>query len=957
MGAQRLTPTIAALGPISAADEGGPISLGGTKQRIVLARLAVAHPGPIGLEALSQAVWSDSPPPAYGASLLAYLSRLRRVLGQDTIKRDLAGYRLHLDPQHADWLRFRAAADLGGRAVQAHRYAEATRILGPALELWSADRPLDTLADRDWAEPFAHSLVMARHLAACRLAEAQLAFGAIDEALAALSRRDPGSYDEVPVALAMRASYLGGRQADALAAYGSHRRRCRQDLGTEPSVELAGLHVQMLRRDSSLAWVAPDRPAAPRLLPPRVHRLAGRAAEVTQVTRLLRDEHRVALYGLAGSGKTSLAAEIAHAYHGTVCWVTADDDTRALGTLTELAFRLGLSHTLRHRDLLATLWQSLSQSSDWLLVLDNAGSPDEARWLLPDEWSSGQVLITSLDPTWGREAMAVKVEPLVVDDAAEFVQRRLNRFSAADTSKVAPVAPSPSAIRIADELGGLPLALEQACTYMTQTGMSASTYLEMFQSKRSELLVRGAPAAHPSPAATTWQLLFDDVRRQSPAAAEMLEMASFLSPAGVSWSLLSTDDDTSSDKQLLRLDAVLKLVRCSLVDRDDAELRVHRLVQSVVRANLGVEERASRASAAAAAIVRATPESPDQPATWEKWSALLPQVEALLRAAQETRCVPDGIVGLVCRFAAYLRYRSGLLLAESLIDLTMGVLRYGPSDPQDEAMLYAHRSEIRDDLGRLVEARADILTAVSLVEPAAVRRVDLATARTWARFAHVLMCADERSAAINLYLKAIATFRASAERADLANALIGLAYTRWRQDDYQTAASNCREARDLLREANWTDHPLYPSAISALGMMLHELGECEQARSLQQEALDKLRSVHGDVDHHDVAYVHDKLGYVERLLGHHSVSRAEHQLAADILARLFGERDPRRAVAISNRGLAERALGCSREALESQEHAYGLLSTAFGEDHKLTRLASGRLAEMRDLVRTDEVPR
>ena len=119
------------LGSLRAYDGEARVDLGGSKQQAVLARLIVAFPGSVDASELANAAWPGVRPRSYNSSLQAYLSRLRKVLGDGVINHDREGYRLHLDGAQADWLRFVEAVDLGGRAVAAHRYAEAVNILEP----------------------------------------------------------------------------------------------------------------------------------------------------------------------------------------------------------------------------------------------------------------------------------------------------------------------------------------------------------------------------------------------------------------------------------------------------------------------------------------------------------------------------------------------------------------------------------------------------------------------------------------------------------------------------------------------------------------------------------------------------------------------------------------------------------------------------------------------------------
>ncbi|MGH3927117.1 MAG: hypothetical protein ACRDTT_30330 [Pseudonocardiaceae bacterium] len=94
---------------------------------------------------------------------------------------------------------------------------------------------------------------------------------------------------------------------------------------------------------------------------------------------------------------------------------------------------------------------------------------------------------------------------------------------------------------LAEQLGDLPLALEQAASYIDQTGMGLSDYLELFRHRRDELLPRGQPTVYQGTVDTTWRLSFDRVAEASPAAAQLLELCALLAPEGISVDLLRAD--------------------------------------------------------------------------------------------------------------------------------------------------------------------------------------------------------------------------------------------------------------------------------------------------------------------------------------------------------------------------------------------------------------------------------
>jgi len=88
------------------------------------------------------------------------------------------------------------------------------------------------------------------------------------------------------------------------------------------------------------------------------------------------------------------------------------------------------------------------------------------------------------------------------------------------------------------ELGGLPLALEQAAAYITAAGRDLAGYLALFRDRRADLLDRGDPAGYDKRVTTTWSLSFDRLRRDAPAAAGLLDLLACCAPGAIPYRLL-----------------------------------------------------------------------------------------------------------------------------------------------------------------------------------------------------------------------------------------------------------------------------------------------------------------------------------------------------------------------------------------------------------------------------------
>ena len=222
----------------------------------------------------------------------------------------------------------------------------------------------------------------------------------------------------------------------------------------------------------------------------------------------------VVLSGLGGCGKTSAAVEYAHRHLprlGIVWQFPAEEPTALAAGFGELAAQLGVRTVLDAGDPVAQVHAVLAAyQGDWLLIFDNAPSPAALRHVLPPA-GRGRVLVTSQDPHWpGGQALEVPV--LDREVAAGFLRARTG---SADLE---------AARDLADELGGLPLALEQAAAYMLATGRSVTGYLDVFRRRRGELLGRGEPAGYTKQVATSWTLAFDQLQRTAPQAIALLRL-------------------------------------------------------------------------------------------------------------------------------------------------------------------------------------------------------------------------------------------------------------------------------------------------------------------------------------------------------------------------------------------------------------------------------------------------
>jgi hypothetical protein len=355
-------------------------------------------------------------------------------------------------------------------------------------------------------------------------------------------------------------------------------------------------------------------------VPGRLRTFTGRGALLDQISAgMAVSGGRVAvtaLHGLGGVGKTQLAIEYAWRHAGAfqlVWWVNAEQAALVGEQLAGLAGTLGVTVSGDvGRDAVAVL-ERLRHRDGWLLIYDNAPDAEQIWPWLPTA-GAGRVLITSRSPVWGGMATRVPVDVLDRPDALALLNRRIQGLGEG------------AGRELADELGDLPLALEQAAAYIEATGMPVARYLEKFRLGRAAMLGRGRDLAYRGTVDTCWAFALTELTSNDPAAAELLAVAAYYGPDPVPLNLLAShlaDGELAAAVADDDLDEVVAAVRrFSLARRDGTTLQLHRLVAAVIRAHLTADQRAAAARQVRRQLRAACPGDPDYPATWPRWAGL-----------------------------------------------------------------------------------------------------------------------------------------------------------------------------------------------------------------------------------------------------------------------------------------------------------------------------------------------
>lgn len=421
----------------------------------------------------------------------------------------------------------------------------------------------------------------------------------------------------------------------------------------------------------------------------------------------------VAVHGLGGIGKTGLALEYAHRYgseYDVTWWVPAEEPTAALSSLAELAARLGCPEQADRVEMVNALFDLLRTRDGWLLVYDNAEQPAQLSGLLP-RGGAGHVLVTSRWHAWAHDATPLQLGAFSRVESIDFLRRR-SRDVDVDELELK---------ELAELLGDLPLALEEAAAYLEETGETVGAYIELVLERSRELFgldQRVGEHTDRRRIATVWSISIDRVKQEEPVAESLLNLGAFMAPEiprdleGDHPEVLPDDLASVISDRLAYNRIVAVIGRYSLVMLTPKTITIHRLVQAVIRARLDPAKERLWAEAAVDLVWQLFPEHSHEVETWSECERLLPQALAVSQYAEDLGVARWSASDLLRRASIYLRrrgmYRQAEPLAERAVEFSEDGL--GPDD--------LSTASCREELGRVLYGAGDFAGARAQLEQA-----------------------------------------------------------------------------------------------------------------------------------------------------------------------------------------------------------------------------------------------
>lgn len=587
--------------------------------------------------------------------------------------------------------------------------------------------------------------------------------------------------------------------------------------------------------------------------PPNLH-FSGREHELTWLQRTFNnaEEQPVALLsGMGGVGKTAIAAEYAHRHRNdyqVVWWVDARTAASCDLAFADLAAKLRLPghDSPRLADVRATVMMWLDQTSNWLLVFDNADSPNGlASWMPPRP--RGHLLITSRNPAWRSTALILSIDVWDIATTAAFL---LKHSGSKDKA---------AARQLAERLGGLPLACEQAGAYVAANGISLSNYIERFDSDLARLLEQGAPDDHLSLTVTV-RLGLESVEHSSPLAMMILRGLSCFATADIPRLMLDKWKDAES---LAMTEAVGLLLRQSLIRGADDNLALHPTVQRLVR-DFDPDQLLSLGNALHLLSTNLIGNPQTDVQDWPLYASLLPHGEALFAALPDPPPEPNAASHIANFFGVFLIYVQGDYAgASAWLDRAVNITESYSSDAPEIGVTLNNLGQVRLMTGDLEAAKAAFQQAIHITEahygpdhPDVAQQINN-LGRVLFAMGDIVSAKDYHERALRITEQ---TF--GPDHPEVANQLNNLGYDLAHMKDYVAAKARFERALRITEINFGPDHPQTANIISNLGSLLANTGDLSSAHEYFRRAL-AIREKHLPPEHPDVQRSRQNLANLE----------------------------------------------------------------------------------------------
>ncbi|KAJ5107100.1 Tetratricopeptide-like helical [Penicillium angulare] len=690
-------------------------------------------------------------------------------------------------------------------------------------------------------------------------------------------------------------------------------------------------------------------------------RFVGRQHEIDYLERFIIDANspsKISIYGLGGIGKTQIALELAYLTREkvpecSVFWIPCISHESVEQAYMNIASALGIPD-IEPAKVKEQVKAHLSKESagKWLLIFDNAD--DMEMWtkasdtgpplkdILPRS-ENGHILFTSRN-----RKLAVRVASPNVLSIPDIDHVTAMNILESSLIQEGLLHDNHTSTALLEQLGFLPLAINQAAAYINENGIAISDYLSLLKDREAdaaELLSEefhddGRYAETQSPVFTTWLISFKQIQDSDKLASDYLSFVACISPRDIPQSILPPSASIKKKNDALGLLSAYSFIS---EHAGGSSFSLHRLVHLATRnwmRKTGVFNHW---------VQRATQQLDDifpdsDYKNQQLWRDFLPHALYLINS-EEFHNLHHEYVEFSSRVGNSLysdgRYKEARILLGDCLEARESDL--GPGHPDTLVSVHAlgmaltgqgSYEEANTTLRRALEGRERALGLDHLDTLASVRELGSLLERQGKyQEAEVMLrrALEGREKALGL------------SHPDTLSSVDYLASVLGRQGEYQEAAAMHQRTLKGYEEALGPDHPETLTSASLLGFMLEQQGKYKEAEVIHRRALEGREKALGP-GHPDTLTGLSNVGSVLDQLGNYTDAEAIHRQTLEGREKALGLEHTATLDSASNLGLVLERQGKYKEAESLHRRSLEGYEKALGSEHPHTLTCVGHLS-------------
>jgi tetratricopeptide (TPR) repeat protein len=674
---------------------------------------------------------------------------------------------------------------------------------------------------------------------------------------------------------------------------------------------------------------------------------------LSQLQQALQQENAAALSqpqgisGLGGIGKTQVALEYAYRHqrdYQAILWVGADSASTLTSEFVNIAHVLGLPERSEQDQqvIVKAVMHWLQQHVGWLLILDNVDNLAGAEPFLPKA-GQGHTLLTTRAWALSGVAQRVELQKMEPEMGAMLLLRRAHLLPVTASLNVVSADKRKIACEISQTLDGLPLALDQSGAYIKETSCTLEKYMELYQTRRQELLhARGSfEEDYSASVATTWSLSFEKVSKTNPSASDLLDFCSFLHPDAIPEEIITAGAEhlTPQLQAIVHDDlqfhaSIAALLAYSLIHRnaDDHMLNMHRLVQAVLKDSMNDEKRQEWVDRTVRAVEEAFPPLIEFK-TWSQCDRCLPHAQVCVERIEQEGMISPEAVHLLNQTGYYLYKRGRYQEVEPLFERLSTMLYQPDSMDHNTAVSLNNLALLYYQQGQYEKAE-QLLQRALVMEKHASGQEHPAVANVLNSLAGLYYTQGRFAEAEPLYQQALTILeqKLGLQHPATAQSIHNLAALYRTQGKYIQAEPLLKQALELCEQVLESRHPDIASSLLNLAELYYEQGRFDEAEPLYQQALEICKHSLGS-QHPTTAISLSSLAKLYSAQRKYDEAESLYQRALTIQEKQLGAEHPLRAFMLHNLAALYQGQGRLAEAEPLYLQALAIRKQTLGSQH------------------------